>query len=61
MGLVASKTKEVMKEPLELSKQEFEFLLTLIKDSTFKGQDIEVIYKVTSKLQKHYLERYQKK
>lgn len=61
MGLVASKTKEAMKEPLELSKQEFEFLLTLIKDSTFKGQDIEVIYKVTSKLQKHYLERYQKK
>lgn len=39
---------------VELSKQEIEFLLTLVKNSTFKGDMIEIVYKTVYKLQDHY-------
>ena len=39
---------------IELSKQEIEFLLTLVKNSTFKGDMIEIVYKTVYKLQDHY-------
>jgi hypothetical protein len=39
---------------VELSKQEIEFLLTLVKNSTFKGEMIEIVYKTVYKLQDHY-------
>ena len=39
---------------IELSKQEIEFLLTIIKNSTFKGDMIEIVYKTVYKLQDHY-------
>ena len=38
-----------------LEKQEIEFILLLIKDSTFKGEHIEVIYNTVYKLQQQYL------
>ncbi len=43
-------------EDLLLNKKDLEFLLNLVKNSTFKGEQIELIYNLTSKLQKAYLE-----
>lgn len=43
-------------EDLLLNKKDLEFLLGLVKNSTFKGEQIELIYNLTSKLQKAYLE-----
>ena len=42
------------KQGIELSKQEIEFLLTVVKNSTFKGDMIEIVYKTVYKLQDHY-------
>ena len=39
---------------IELSKQEIEFLLTLVKNSIFKGDMIEIVYKTVYKLQDYY-------
>ena len=39
---------------VELTRQEIEFLLTLVKNSTFKGDMIEIVYKTVYKLQDHY-------
>ena len=49
-GISVSNNKGV-----ELSKQEIEFLLTLVKNSTFKGDMIEIVYKTVYKLQDHYV------
>ena len=43
-------------EDLLLNKDDLEVLLGLVKNSTFKGEQIEMIYNLTSKLQKAYLE-----
>lgn len=65
MGLVAQSTKvhsesttqNVDRESIELSQQEIEALLNLIKKSTFIGQDVEVVYNLVVKLQKQYLHK----
>ena len=44
----------VSNKGVELSKQEIEFLLTIVKNSTFKGDMIEIVYKTVYKLQDHY-------
>lgn len=46
-------------EPSEydLSKQDIEMLLTLIKDSTFKGEHVETLYSLVYKLQQQYLQK----
>jgi hypothetical protein len=41
-------------EEFLLSKSELEFLLLLIKDSTFKGIQVEDVYNTVYKLQKQY-------
>ncbi len=38
-----------------LEKQEIELMLTLIKNSTFKGENLELLYNLVFKLQKYYL------
>jgi hypothetical protein len=38
----------------DLTKEEIEFLLVLIKNSTFKGDMIEVVYNLVIKLQTLY-------
>ncbi len=38
-----------------LSKKEIEWLLNLIKDSTFRGADLEQIYNAVYKLQQQYI------
>lgn len=41
----------------QLSAQELEFLLTLIKQTTFKGEYVEMVYNTTLKLQNQYLKQ----
>jgi hypothetical protein len=41
--------------PEHLTPQEIEILLSLIKRSTFVGEDIENLYSLVVKLQKQYL------
>jgi len=38
-----------------LEKHEIEFILLMIKESTFKGEHIETIYNIAYKLQQQYL------
>ena len=40
----------------QLTLQELEFLLFLIKNSTFKGEQVELIYTAAIKLQQQYLD-----
>jgi len=40
---------------LNLSKEEIEVLLLLIKDTSFKGEHVEKIYNLVYKLQQHYM------
>lgn len=39
----------------QLSKQEIEFLLVLIKQSSFQGDSLENLYNLVLKLQQQYL------
>jgi hypothetical protein len=40
-----------------LEKHEIEFILTLIKESTFKGEYVESLYNLVYKLQQQYLNK----
>ena len=40
-----------------LEKHEIEFILLLIKDSSFKGEQVELVYNVAYKLQQQYLNK----
>jgi hypothetical protein len=40
-----------------LESQEIELLLTLIKNSTFKGEQLEELYTLVYKLQQQYLDQ----
>lgn len=41
--------------PTNLELREIEFILQLIKNSQFRGQDIEFLYNLILKIQKMYL------
>jgi len=41
---------------VELSEKELEFLLVTIKNGLFKGEYVEVLYNLTLKLQKHFVD-----
>jgi len=43
--------------PIQLSQQEIEVLLSMIKRTTFLGEDIEPLYTLIVKLQNQYLEQ----
>jgi hypothetical protein len=45
----------VVEEDLLLNKEELKYLLSLIKNSSFPGKDIEIIYNLSWKLQKAFL------
>ena len=48
-------TQQPIKETnLKLNKQELEVLLFLISNGTFKGTDLESVYKLAVKLQNSY-------
>jgi hypothetical protein len=46
----------ILKSPIELSERELEFLLVTIKNGLFKGEYVEIVYNLTLKLQKHFVE-----
>lgn len=50
-------TKSVSQKEADfsLNKQEIELVLLLIKDCTFKGEQLENLYNVVYKLQQQYL------
>jgi hypothetical protein len=59
MGLI---DKIINKPPVpqhsnQLNVQELEFLILLIKQSSFKGEDLETVYNTTLKLQNQFLEQ----
>ncbi len=60
MGIIQNLTKQNSpqknEENFSLSKQELEFLLLLVKRSTFVGEQIEDVYNVVYKLQQQYLQ-----
>jgi hypothetical protein len=41
---------------VELSKRETEFLLQTIKNSQFKGEDVELLFNLVLKIQKVYIQ-----
>ena len=44
-------------DPNKLEKEELELLLTLIRQSQFLGEQIEIIYNTAVKLQNQFLEQ----
>jgi hypothetical protein len=56
MGLI-EKTNKVTPKSNEdaLNKQEYEFLFNIIRNSTFKGEHLEILYNLTLKLQNQYV------
>lgn len=58
MGLIdkiTNKAHNSTPAPEQLNEQELEFLLTLIKNTSFKGEYVELVYNTTLKLQNQYL------
>ena len=53
-------TSEVTPAPNQLNTRELETLLSMIKASTFTGEDIESIYILVAKLQNQYIEQKNK-
>jgi len=41
---------------VELSEKELEFILVTIKNGLFKGEYVEILYNLTLKLQKHFVD-----
>ena len=56
---IVDKNKEnsspITGEDFQLNKTELEYLLLLIKDSTFKGVELEKLYNLVYKLQQQYI------
>ena len=48
--IIKSKEK---KEQQPFTKEELEFLLQLIADSTFEGKDVQLVYETAVKIQKN--------
>ena len=44
-------------EDFSLEKHEIEFILLMLKESTFKGEYVEVLYNIAYKLQQQYLKK----
>jgi hypothetical protein len=51
-NIEASQSSE--RDAFSLSKTEIELLLTLIRESTFKGEHVETLYTMVYKLQQQY-------
>lgn len=52
-----NKNKNIPLTPNQLNARELEVLLSIIRKSTFVGEDIEPIYNMVIKLQNQYLEQ----
>ena len=51
----SSPVNQTNREEFILIQQEIEYLLELIKNSTFKGEQLETLYNIVYKLQQQYL------
>jgi len=62
MGLLSGKVQIANQQPApnELNLQELELLLGLLKDATFKGEHIEIVYNTIIKLQNQYIDKTKK-
>ena len=54
---ISPKSPQTELPPNQLSQQEIEVLLSMIKRTTFLGEDIEPLYTLIIKLQNQYLEQ----
>lgn len=54
MGLL-NKINKPTPPPDSLDKQEIEFILHTIKESNFKGEELDILYKIVVKLQNQYI------
>jgi hypothetical protein len=65
MGLIEKNKGEMIQTispslPIhQLNINELEFLLLLIKQHTFKGEEVELVYNTTLKLQNQYIKQKQ--
>jgi hypothetical protein len=57
MGLVDKIINKHHQNNNQLNIQELEFLILLIKQSTFRGEDLETVYNTTLKIQNQFLEQ----
>jgi hypothetical protein len=62
MGLLSGKVQIANQQPApnELNLQELEILLGLLKDATFKGEHVEIVYNTIIKLQNQYIGKTKK-
>jgi hypothetical protein len=62
MGLLSGKIQIANQQPApnELNLQELEILLGLLKDATFKGEHVEIVYNTIIKLQNQYIDKTKK-
>jgi hypothetical protein len=58
MALITKDKTEVKnpKNVVDFSKQELEFLLSTIANSTFEGKDVQLVYETAVKIQKQIME-----
>lgn len=56
LDVVKAKTNSEAVKPInQLTVSEIEFLLMLIKNSNFKGEQLELVYNTVLKLQEQYI------
>lgn len=55
MGLYNKLHPQSIPSPDSLDKQEIEFILHTIKESNFKGEELDTLYKIVVKLQNQYI------
>ena len=55
MGLLNKINNTPTPHPDSLDKQEIEFILHTIKESNFKGEELDILYKIVVKLQNQYI------
>ena len=51
------KSQSAPKPTVQLTKQEIEFLLTILKDVSIRGEHVETFYNIILKLQEQYLKQ----
>jgi hypothetical protein len=51
------KSQNTSEPTVQLTKQEIEFLLTILKDVSIRGEHVETFYNIILKLQEQYLKQ----
>ena len=51
------KSQSAHEPTVQLTKQEIEFLLTILKDVSIRGEHVEAFYNIILKLQEQYLKQ----